>query len=185
MRKFAVEQSEIAAVVVNAVSGMIVVLALVLPMSSLFTIPLIAVLSILFGPLVGFIVSSIYSRVEWAAGKKMGGKGSSDDLYRIFAWSFLLLGLAGLLYSAILSLFEKPTYMTSLVASIPSLVIAFLALRNYCTNIISTQEFTRKRGAASMLLTFTLFIMVIVGGIALLSIIVKYGSGKNLKWLLS
>lgn len=181
MREFAAKRSEFAAVAVNAGSGALIVLAAALIMPPFFTVSLVVLMSILFGPFVGFVISSTYSRIEWAVGKRMGGKASFDDIYRTFAWSFLLLAFAGLFYSLILLVLKSANFATSLVVAIPSLVFAVLTLRNYYLNIIEIQPFTRKRGALSIFITFILFLMVIFGGLAVLSLLEKCGTGEILK----
>ncbi len=181
VREVAAEGTEIAAVVVNALIGMFVVAAITLPMLSLFTITLVALLTILFGPLAGFIVSSLYSRLEWMVGSRLGGKSSQDDLYRLFAWSFLPAGFAVMLYGVILLPFKDPSVATEVTASIPSLFIFCCAIRNYCSNIITAQQFTRTRGTVSIVLSFLLFLVLIAGGIGFLSLFFEYGTGESLK----
>jgi hypothetical protein len=164
VRDFAAEQSEIAAVVVNAVSGVVIVLASAL-MPQLFTIPLIVSLSILFGPLVGFAISSIYSWIAWFIGKRMGGKASRDDVYRVFAWSFLMLSVSVLFYSIILFVFRNAGQTTTIVLSILSIVLALLALRNYFSNIMHIQQFTWIKNTAYILCVFVFILVVIAYGI--------------------
>ena len=74
-------------------------------------------------------------------------------------------------YSLILLLLKKPGQMTSLVVLIPSLVVVYLAMRNYCSTIIATQEFSRMKGAVSMAIAFILFLIVIAGGTAIIAIL--------------
>jgi len=91
VREVAFARAESVAVVVNAVAGLLFVAAISLPWLSLFTGLLVACLTILFGPFAGFTLSSLYSRVEWTVGRRLGGRASHDELYRLFAWSFLPL----------------------------------------------------------------------------------------------
>ena len=95
LHDFSKSQDEMVAVTINAITGVLIVLAAA-TLSQMFTVTMALLLGILFGPLVGFALSSIYSRIEWFVGTKMGGKASRSDLYRIFAWSFLPLGCASL-----------------------------------------------------------------------------------------
>lgn len=180
VRKVAFERPESAAVVVNAMAGLFIVGAISLQWLSLFTGALVAVLTILFGPLAGFTVSSLYSRVEWTVGKRLGGKASHDELYRLFAWSFLLMGSAELLYSLFLITLEKPSTVTGLVAGIPSLIIFCCAIRSYWVNIIVSQQFTRTRGLACIVISLVLFLVLIAGGGAVLSLLCEFGMQDGL-----
>ena len=101
VREVASERTEAASIVVNALNGMLVVAALFIPMPSFFTFPLVALLTVLFGPFFGFNISSIYSRVEWRVGRTLGSKASREDLYNLFAWSYLPAALATTFYSLI------------------------------------------------------------------------------------
>lgn len=175
VRKVAFERAESAAVFVNAVTGLLFVAAISLPWLSLFTGSLVALLTILFGPLVGFIFSSLYSRVEWTVGKRLGGNASQDQLYRILAWSFLPLGFAVLLYVLILIPLESSSVVTQLVAAIPSLVIVFCVIRNYSVNIVATQQFTRIRGSIDIVVTFVVFLILVAGCGGFLFLLSEYG----------
>jgi hypothetical protein len=163
------------AVAVNAVNGIFIMTAVSMTMLGLFTGLLVALLGILFGPLVSFTVSSIYSRIEWAVGRRLGGSATLDDLYRIFAWSFLPLGVACLLYGFILFVFIKPESTTVYVELIPPVVVLLWSMWSYCSNIIAAQQFTRIRGTISLILTFFSFLLVIAGGIGFLSLLTNYG----------
>jgi hypothetical protein len=180
-REVALGQPEYAAVVVNAVTGLLLVAAISLPWLSLFTGSLVALLTLLFGPLVGFTVSSLYSRVDWTVGRRLGGKASPDELYRLFTWSFLPMGFAVLLYSLILISIDKSSAATKLVTLIPSLVFFFCAIRNYCSNIIATQQFTRIRGGINIAVTFVLFLVLIAGCGAFFYLFSEYGMQNCLK----
>lgn len=178
----------IAAVIVNAVSGMVLVAVPAMFLLPISTLTLAALLIILFGPLLGFFYSSLYSRLEWFVGTKLGGNASLDDLYRIFAWSFLPLSLALLLYP-LLCLFADalkvpPETVTMIAASIPSLVIGYCSLRNYCSNVIAVQQFTRIRGAVSIVLTFTLFLTVTFAAGVSLWLLSEYAMSEDLKAML-
>ena len=69
MREVATQKSELAAVGVNAVSGMLILTALLIPRLAQFTPLLIVLLVILFGPFICFVISSTYMRLEWSVGK--------------------------------------------------------------------------------------------------------------------
>jgi len=183
VRETALNQAESAVVAVNAVAGLFVVAAISLPWLSLFTGSLVALLTILFGPLAGFTVSSLYSRVEWTVGKRLGGKASHDELYRIFAWPFLLTGSAALLCALILISIENPSAKAGL--SIPSLILFFCAIRNYCSNIIAIQQFTLTRGGINIVVTLALFLVLIAGCGGFLSLLSEYGMQDGLKSLLA
>lgn len=177
VRDLAADTSELVAVTIIAVNGMIVAAAITLHLLSMFTTPLVVLLTILFGPLVGFMVSSLYTRVEMAVGRRLGGKATRVELYRLFAWSFLPVGLAALLYSLIIYTLKQPSATTQLAATIPSLLLFCCAIRNYCANSIFTQQFTRLRGFVSILMSCTLFLVLIAGILGFLS----YQMGDCLK----
>ena len=194
MREFAMERSQMTAVAVNALNGMFVMTAVSMSMLPYFTGLLVALLGILFGPLASFIVSSIYSRIEWTVGRKLGGNAKSDDLYRVFAWSFFPFGVACLLYAFILFVFIKPQSLTiydlimdvlikfqsstTFARLIPPLAVALWCIWCYCLNIIAVQHFSRIKGAISLVLTFLLFLVIIAGGVGFFSLLASYG--KNL-----
>ncbi len=186
VREVAAERSEIAAIVVNAVNGVLMVTAAAMTMLPLFKGSLVALLGILFGPLAAFLVSSLYSRIEWTVGRRLQGKASLDDIYRISAWSSVPMGFACMLYSLLLLPLKNSGPATLLVASIPSLAIAFCAVRNYLCNFLFVQQFTRVRGVVSILLTLVFFIIVMAGGMALFSLFIRYVASEGLKttfWL--
>jgi len=181
-------RTRIPAVIVNAASGMLLTAVTAMFLRSFLTLTLAVLLAILFGPLIGFLCSSVYSRLEWFVGTRLGGKASLEDLYRIFAWAFLPLTLALLLYS-ILCMFadtlKAPSEtVTVIAASIPSLVIGYCSLRNYCSNVIAAQQFTRIRGAASIVLTFVLFLTVTYVAGGFLWLLFEYGMSEGLKGML-
>jgi hypothetical protein len=175
MRQFAMERSQMTAVAVNAVNGIFIVTAVSMTMLGLFTGLLVALLGILFGPLVSFTVSSIYSRIEWAVGRRLGGSATLDDPYRIFAWSLLPFGVACLLYGCILFVFIKPESTTVYVELIPPVVVLLWSMWSYCSNIIAAQQFTRIKGIVSLILTFFLFLVVIAGGVGFFLLLTNYG----------
>jgi hypothetical protein len=178
VREFVMKRSQIAAIGVNALNGAFLITAVSMTMLPLFSVLLVALLGILFGPLVGFTVSSIYSRIEKAVGRKLGGSATLDSLYRIFAWSFLPLGFACLLFRFILLAFNEPKPIITFAASIPSLVFVLWSIWNYSSNIIAVQQFTRARGVISLILTLFLFLVVIAGGIGFFSLLIKSGKGE-------
>lgn len=183
LKEFADTKPEIAAVGVNAVTGSLLVLAAAVAMAPLFSNTLVVLLGILFGPLVGFLVSSTYPRIELAVGRRMGGKASLDELYRIFAWSFLLIGFASLFYSLLLKLVQNPGIIAGFLLSVPSLALVLLAARSYWSNMIAGHRLTRARGSAVLVITLILFIILIVGCGATVSLLYKYGASENIKAL--
>jgi len=178
----------IAAITVNAVSGMVLVAVPAILLVRFSTLTLAALLVVLFGPLIGFFCSSLYSRIEWFVGTRLGGKATLDDLYPAFAWSFLPLSIALLLYLILYLLVGLlkvlPETVTIIAAAIPSLIIGFSSLRNYCLNVIAVQQFTRMRGAASIVLTFVLFLAVTAAVGGFLCLLFKYGTSEGLKSML-
>jgi hypothetical protein len=178
VREVAKERAEIGAVIVNAMNGMFFVGAIALPMQSLFTISLVALQIIIFGPLVGFVVSSLYSRVEWTVGRRLGGNASLVELYCLFAWAMLPAGFAVFLYGLILLTLNEPSTTTEYIVSIPSLIIFCCSIRNYCSNIIASQQFSKTRGTVCVVLSFVLFLTLMAGGIGFLSLLFSYGMGE-------
>ncbi len=183
LKEYADARTEITAIGVNAFTGIFLVLAAAVAMTPLFSNALVILVSILFGPLVGFLVSSIYPRIERIVGRRMGGTASLDELYRIFAWSFLSVGFALLLYSLLLKLIQRPGIAVSLLLSIPSLALMLLAIRSYWSNTIDAQKLTRTRASAVLVITLILFIILIAGCGAAISLLYKYGASENIKAL--
>jgi len=174
-REFAMKQSQMTAVGVNALNGVFVITAVSMTMLPLFTGLLVAALGILFGPLVSFTVSSIYSRMEWTVGKRLGGNATLDDLYRIFAWSFMPLAFAYLLCRLILFVFIKPESHTIFVELAPPLPVALWCIWCYCSNVIALQHFTQIKGTIDLVVTFLLFLVFIAGGVGFFSLLASYG----------
>jgi hypothetical protein len=183
VRQTALEHSEMVALLINMANGIIVLLAAGVPLVGMFTFSVVVLSSILFGPSIGIIVSSIYSRTEWMVGRKLGGKAPRQDIYRIYAWSFLPFGFSVLLYSMLLLPFKNPSTAIYLSAMVPSLIIIGFAIRNYSANITIKQQFTRARGLANLALTFVLFLLIVAIVLALFLILYKYNSGDDLKML--
>jgi hypothetical protein len=188
--EIALSRTQFAAVTINAVSGMVLLAApaMLMFLISASTISLSACLIILFGPLFGFLCSSIYSRLEWFIGMKLGGKASLDDLYRVFAWSFLPLTLW--LMGCLLLCFSVAkldlTYETEtmIAISIPFLIMSYFSLRNYGANVIVVQQFTRARGAVGILITLVLALTMTFVTIVLLWLFAAYGTSQNMKMML-
>jgi hypothetical protein len=158
VRDAALKRSVIYAMAVNAINGMLVMTALWIQMSYMFTVPLIVTIGFLFGPFFSFIVSSTCSRIQWFVGGRMGSPASYNDIYRIFAWSFLPLSVMALLNSLVLIQFYKPGLLLGSVTLLPFILIALLGVRNYCSNIIALHQFMRLRGAACLTLAFLLIL---------------------------
>lgn len=188
VHEIAGQRAGITAVIVNAVSGMVLVAVPAILLLQFSTLTLAVLLVILFGPLVGFVYSSLYSRLEWFVGTRLGGKASLDYLYRIFAWSFLPLSLALLLYLLLClfvdSLKVLPETVTMVAASVPCLVIGYCSLRNYGSNVVAVQQFTRIRGAVSLVLTFALFLTVTLAAVGFLWVFYEHGMSESLKSML-
>lgn len=174
VREVALARGASAAVFVNAATGMFLVAAISLLGLPPFTGLLVVALTLLFGPLAGFVISSLYSRVEWVVGKRLGGKASHDELYRLFAWAFLPIGFAALLFSSIRSFLDKPSSGLQLLAAIPTLLLFFFAIRNYCANTIVVQQFSRIRGSISIFVSCVLFLMLVIGCSGLFSLFMEY-----------
>lgn len=180
VREMVAETSELAAVAVNAAIGLCVVAALSLSMLAIFTPLLVAAMIVLFGPFVGFVISSIFTRVEWVVGARLGGVGGRDELYRLFSWSFLPAGCGVLLSGLILSMFPSMSTAGGIAASLPLLVLACCALRNYGVNIAAFRQLSKSRAAANVALSIVLSVALITGAGALLVVLVRYGMGDYL-----
>jgi hypothetical protein len=181
VREVAMRQHPITAVAVNAVNGIAAMTALAMTMIPIFTLPLVVLMGVLFGPLVCFIVSSIYPRIEQKVGAILGGKATLADLYRIFAWSFLPVGFAGMLFSLILAQLKNPGATTLIVASVPSIAIAGLAARNYCSNVAHAHQFSRTRSFASIIVTFILFVLLTAAVIILFRLLISYCAEEDIR----
>lgn len=188
--EIALARTEFATVTINAVSGMVLLAA---PATLMFlisasTFSLSACLIILFGPLVGFLCSSIYSRLEWFIGMRLGGKAPLDDLYRVFAWSFLPLTLWLLCYLLLCFFVAKlePTYETEtmIAISIPFVIMSYFSLRNYGTSVIVVQQFTRARGVVSIAITLVLALTMTFAATVLLWLFAAYGMSQGMKTML-
>jgi hypothetical protein len=144
---------------------MVLVAVPVMYLLSFLTPRLAALLVILFGPLIGFVLSSLYPRIEWFVGAMLGGKAPIGDLHLVFTRSFLPLSIALLLCALLCpfadTLTATPKTLTMIAASIPSLIICYRSLRFYCSNVVALRRFTKIRGAVGVLLTFALFLVVI------------------------
>lgn len=183
LKDFSDARTEMTTIGINALTGIFTVLAAGLAMSSFFTNGLIILATFLFGPLVGFLISSTYPRIEWVVGRKFGGKASLNDTYRIFAWSFLLVGFALLFYSLIMQVIDKPSVAVGVLLSLPSAVLALLAIRSYSYNTIAAQKLTATRGGAGMVITAVLFVLLIAGCVSLIWLLYRYGASENIKAL--
>lgn len=131
--------------------------------------------------LLGFVVTSTYPRIEHAVGRRMGGSASHDELYRIFAGPFLVVGSASLLYGVLTKFIEKPGVVSDILLAIPSAVLIIFAARNYWSNLIASQSVTRARGSALMAITILLFIILILGCGAAISLAYRYGASEGIK----
>jgi len=180
VRELAAEGSAMTAVGINAVYGMLFFTVLAPSMLSMFTAGFVVTVTLLFGPLLGFIVSSLYPRVEMNVGIRLGGRATLDELYRLFAWSFLPAGLALLLAALLFSLLDRTSPVVQWILSLPLLVLFCCGIRNYCSNIIAAQRFTLARGLTGMALTFILFVVLITAGIGLVAIVFRCGAGESL-----
>jgi hypothetical protein len=183
--ELALSRPPVVAVAVNAVNGVALMTAMTLALLPMFTPALVLVLAILFGPLIAFAISSLYARIEWTVGRRLGGQTCLEDIYRIFAWSCLPLGFAALLARIILLALDEPDLTTAFAVSIPALIIALLAVRTYCANLVRAQQFSRVKGGVSLVLTLVLFLIVIAGLACILMLFFRYGAGDFLQTVLS
>jgi len=151
---------------------------------SMFTAGFVVTVTLIFGSLLGFIVSSLYPRVEATVGRRLGGRASLDELYRLFAWSFLPAGL-GLLLVALFSLLDRTSTVVRWIISFPVLILFCCGIRNYGSNVISAQRFTLARGLTGMVITFILFVVLITAVIGLVAILFRCGAGENLSTIFS
>ena len=177
-REFALDQSEIAAITVNGINGALAVasIAIAIAISIRLTTSLMVVMTVLYGPLVGFIVSSVYTGIEKTVGSRLGGKASHGVIYRLYAWSFLPLWLAALVASLIASQYSWLGTWTIPLAVILCLVFAVFSIRNYWANVLYAHQFSRARGAVSLVLTLLLFIVLMAVSIGVLLFFFTYGT---------
>jgi hypothetical protein len=185
VREQAAGRVALTAVGINAVYGMLVFSALAPSMLSMFTAAFVVTVTLLFGPLLGFIVSSLYARVEMTVGRRLGGRATLDELYRLFAWSFLPAGLAFLLIALLFSLVDRTSTVVQWILSLPLLVLFGCGVRNYCSNVIAAQRFTLGRGLTCMVITFILFTVLITAGVGIVAILLRLGAGESLSAIFS
>ncbi len=177
VRAKAAECSVFSAVGLNALYGMLIIAAVGPSMLQMFTSGFVFAVTLLFGPLLGFIVSSVYPRVEMTIGKMLGGAATLDELYRLFAWSFLPAGLALLLDT----MFTEKSF----IVPISFFLLILCGIRNYCSNIIATQQFTRVRGAVAIILTLVLFFVLLAAGVGLITTLFRWGMGESVSAIVS
>jgi hypothetical protein len=180
-RELAAGQPVLSAVVINAMYGILVLAAISLQLLQMFTPSLVMIAVILFGPLAGFIVSSLYTRVEMSVGRRLGGGSSLGELYGLFAWSFIPAGLAMLLYTLLVSILDTTSTAVDLIISLPVCALLVCGIRNYTTNIISIQRFRLVRGVVNIILSFILFLVLIAGCLGFLSFLFSYEMGDCVK----
>jgi len=160
-RELALNQTMLTAIAVNAISGALMATIYLLPLLNILSLQLMLLLAVLFGPFTSLIISSVYPGIELWTGQKMGGKASFVDLYRIFAWSFLPVGLASITTWLMVSLaFAKSENTPHLIIYAPLLIIFCFASRIYCSNVIASQRLSKTKGAVSMLITFVIFVFI-------------------------
>jgi hypothetical protein len=181
MKDIAEGRTEITSIILNALTGMLLVLAAALTTAGLFSPGLILAGTILFGPLLGFAVSSTYARIEWTVGRRMGGDASHELLYRIFACSFLPAGIAAVLYIVTLFFIKDPGLVAYTVAGLLPIALIILSARAYCAGIIAAQRFNGLRGIACLVTTCLLFGVLIFGWGVLLILLYKYTLNESLR----
>jgi hypothetical protein len=159
--ELALNQTMLTAVAVNAINGALMATIYLLPLLNILSLQLMLLTAVLFGPFVSLIISSVYSGIEFWTGQKMGGKASFADLYRIFAWSFLPVGFAGITTWLIFSLaFVNSRNTIPLIIYAPFLIIFCFAIIIYCSNVMAIQRFSKTKAAVSMLISFIIFIFI-------------------------
>ncbi len=89
MRHLAIEHSLLLTGAINACSGVFLFLALFWPLFQYCTPALTLALIILFGPLLGFSITSSYPRIEFLVARLLRGKVALEADFRLFSWSFL------------------------------------------------------------------------------------------------
>jgi hypothetical protein len=161
VRALALSHSEIVALIINAINGMLVMTAVWSMWHSMFTISLILVIGVLFGPFFSFIISSSYSRVQWFIDRRLGGVASYNDHYRIFAWSFLPVSIVALLNILVLNQFDKPDCLESLAIMLPLIMVIILAKINYIVSVVKINQFTWGRGAISIIIAALFFLILL------------------------
>ncbi len=97
VRQLAREHSLVLTGTMNACSGVFLFLALFWPLFQYCTPALVTALVILFGPLLGFAITSSYPRIEFLVAKLLRGKSPLETYFRLFSWSFLPMTLLGLI----------------------------------------------------------------------------------------
>jgi len=168
----ALKRSEVAAVGLNAFNGALVGIGAALCMGELLTPKLILALGLLLGPLLAFIVSSVYARAEFLVGKGLGGKAQLNQLYRLGTWALTPVGYALLLYFGLL-IWLNPQGWWGLWLALPSLLILTISVRTYFLNQRIVQQFSRFRALICFVFAFVLFAAAM------------YLLGESVRWLFS
>ena len=170
----AFDRSLVAAGGVNALSGVCLLAAVLAPAYHMFTPGLLILLLVLFGPLLGFILTSLFSRCAWTVGRRLGGGATLEASYRLCAWTFLPLPLAALLGSLVPLLVTEPDWLAMVLFFMPPVMVGPVALRNYVLNLVSVQGFTRKRSIACFILSLMTFLILIAGFLSMFWLLSVY-----------
>lgn len=176
IRRFALNRSAFTTLAISILTGICILPVATLPLLDMVSIPLLLLLAVLFGPFAGVSVSLLYPLVEYWVGRKLGSQASFDVLYRLFAWSFFPLGLAGILtWSVILFLHNGLGAASLPVALIPLLIVLCFTVFWYGLNVLALHQLPKTRGVASMFITLIIFCtpLVVIVCIALLLEAVK------------
>ena len=87
-----------------------------------------------------------------------------------FSLAFALLDLT-------VRAFPGPGLTSSLAAALPPMILLGWTLRTYAGSLFRVQQFSRIRGCACLVLSMALFLLVVAGGVAVLTLLVRAGAG--------
>jgi hypothetical protein len=174
LREFALDRSAFSTLAVNLLSGILILPIATLPLLDTVSIPLLLLIAVLFGPFIGVSVSFLYPRLEYWAGRRLGGNASFDKLYRIFAWSFMPVGPMSIAsWLAIVFWQNRLGNLFLPVALAPLLIVLGFSVFSYCFNVIILHRLTKIKGAVSMFIALIFFIFIPAAIIVLLVLIVE------------
>jgi len=96
-------------------------------------------------------------------GRRLGGRATLDDLYRLAAWSFLPLGVVALLYGSVGQLIGVASHTLILGVSLLFALLGLAVLGGYVVSVSRLQGFSWLKGAVSVSVSLLLTLTVLGG----------------------
>ena len=170
------ENSELSALICNAVSGMLIVAASKIYFLSLMSPLLYMAEIILFGPLVGFIISSLFARSEWLIFRRH--RPDYSLFYRLSAWSSLPVAFS-ILAATTISLLLETYPLAAYVCGLLVLVLTALSLHAHYSYLSNLPELGRSKIPIRLALSIILCLFFMAALIAGLGFIISISTGEN------